>query len=135
MKPEAAARRALVAEMKAAGLDPEPIENTVGVGTPDINWSKGWIELKVLPAWPSRSTTPVCIPHFTAQQRAWILSRSKAGGLVHIVLKVGRKWLLLDGEWAANNLGKATQADLTRRNKCNAKGVADVAWILKGLYT
>lgn len=116
--------------MKNLGMDPKPVENLCGVGTPDINWVRGWVELKVLPRWPVRPSTPVSVTHFTHEQRNWIRSRHSAGGMVHVVLKIGRIWLLLDGLWAAVNLGEAA-AD--RLRECSIEQTSSVDFLAKRL--
>lgn len=94
-------------------LDPVRIENIVGSGTPDVNYSHGWIELKYLNAWPVRETTPVTIDHFTPQQRAWLIRRERSGGKAWLLLKVGKTdWLLFSGIDAARYVGKVSRSKL-----------------------
>lgn len=99
-------------------LDAMSVENGAHPGTPDVNHLYGWMELKYLKAWPVRPTTPVRVDHFVPGQRGWIGRRvratRKAGGseCVHVLLKVGREWLLFDGEWAALFLGEKTKGEL-----------------------
>jgi hypothetical protein len=93
--------------MKALrSLDPHRVENVISSGTPDIEFIGGWIECKVLPAWPRLPHTPVRVPLFTPQQRLWLRRRRNAGGRAWVVLQVGRDYLLIDGRLAADNLGK-----------------------------
>lgn len=70
------------------------VENSVCPGTPDVNGCyrgvEFWIELKKVPR-PRRTTTPVRIPHFTPQQRAWIKRR---GRRAFVLLQVGRAYFL-----------------------------------------
>jgi hypothetical protein len=70
------------------------VENGCGPGTPDVNCTTCWIELKSLPAWPKRPETPVRIDHLTPQQRVWLWARDKAGGAAWLLLKVADDWLL-----------------------------------------
>ena len=94
-------------------LDAVPVENPACPGTPDVWTLAGWIELKELDSWPVRETTTVKIPHFTVRQRGWLKRNWFRGGLSFVIIKVGRlEWLLLDGYWAAENIGKSTRAEL-----------------------
>lgn len=89
-----------------AKLDPVRVENTVGSGTPDVNYTEGWIELKFAKYWPKREATPLRLDHFVPEQRAWLTKRRKAGGKAFVLLKVGSdEWLLFEGLCAALYLG------------------------------
>lgn len=93
----------------AAKLDPVRVENPIHPGTPDVNLRTGaWIELKAIAKWPARAATIVQIPHFTPQQRVWLLRRSLAGGQTYLLLEVvrTREWLLFDGKVAARRVGR-----------------------------
>lgn len=86
-------------------LDPVRVENPIVPGTPDVNYNRGWIELKFAERWPPRGG-PLRVDHFTRQQRTWLTRRRKAGGLAFLLLKVGEtEWLLFDGAVAAAMLG------------------------------
>ena len=52
------------------------VENGVGVGTPDVNCTTCWIELKAVTKAniPKREDTPVRLPHFTQQQKIWLIA-------------------------------------------------------------
>jgi len=93
-------------------LDPVRVENKAGLGTPDVNYVEGWIELKWLRQWPVRETTIVRLEHYTAQQRVWAMKRSRAGGNVWLLLEVKHEWLLFKGDVAAQALNKSTRAEL-----------------------
>lgn len=88
------------------------IENRCGVGTPDVNFSGGWLELKNLSAWPAKPETVVAIPHFSPQQRVWQRRRHLAGGGSWVLLQVDVDFLLFTGLVAAKSLGFAVRADL-----------------------
>lgn len=96
-----------------AGLDPVRIEShATGSGIPDVNTTRGWIELKYAARWPPRGG-PLRVPHYSAAQRAWHVQRAQAGGRVWVLLKIGRHdWLLLDGRTAAQRLGYAPRSEL-----------------------
>lgn len=98
----------------AAELDPHPVENLLPseVGMPDVNFAGGWAELKWLPKWPVRTTTPVRIDHYTDAQRNWLWNRtSKTGEQCWLVLQVGKEWLFFDAQ-AAQEVGTLTYEEL-----------------------
>lgn len=103
-------------------LDPVRVENPAWPGTPDVNYGgedpelgelEGWIELKWARRWPTNAQTVLQLPHFTPQQRAWLLRRHTRGGRVHLLLKVGPSWLLFRGDVAARVVGRANRAELS----------------------
>ena len=95
-----------------AGLDPVRIESPITEGVPDVNFTHGWIELKYAAKWPARGG-PLRLPHFTKEQRAWLIARSAAGGRVYLLLKVGAsEWLLFDGFTAAKAVGSLKKEEL-----------------------
>lgn len=93
-------------------LDAISVENSARAGTPDVNYVEGWIELKQLPRWPREEDAIVLCRHFRVGQRVWIKRRARAGGRVHVLLQVGRDWLLLPGAEAAEELGRVSRARL-----------------------
>jgi hypothetical protein len=99
----------------AAKLDPVRIENPIHPGTPDVNMANGkWMELKCIPAWPTRATSRVSIPHYTPQQRVWLYRRWRyAPGSTLLLLEVccDRQWLLFDGDVAAKIVGRGTTSE------------------------
>lgn len=94
------------------GWDPVRIENSAGLGTPDVNHIHGWLELKWIPDWPRRPETVVRLDHYTPEQRAWHMRRTHAGGRVHVLLGVGGASLLLWGDVAAQHLGRVPRGEL-----------------------
>lgn len=93
-------------------LDAISVENAARYGTPDINYIEGWIELKWKEKWPVRANTPLRVESFTSQQRAWMIRRAQAGGNIHLLLRVGKEWLLLPPIWSAINLGSTPRSDI-----------------------
>lgn len=94
-------------------LDAHSVENRVGVGTPDVNYIYGWLELKCQKDWPARYDTPVKLDHdLTKEQRIWLERRWNAGGEAYVLLQVKREYFLFVGPIAAEIIGKATQAVL-----------------------
>lgn len=87
------------------GLDPVRVENPMQPGTPDVNITLGWIELKFADGWPPKGG-PLRVDHFTKGQRIWLTRRCRNGGKAWLLLKVGEfEWLLFDGRAAAVYLG------------------------------
>jgi hypothetical protein len=89
------------------------VENGCGRGTPDVNYTDGWIELKQQDNWPKKPETPLKLSHdLTLEQRIWLTRREEKGGLAFVLMQVDRDYLLLSGGVAANIIGEATQAQL-----------------------
>jgi len=133
-------RQKLVKALTKAGFDATSVENPAYPGTPDIQFIGGWIECKYLEDWPVRKTSTVRIPHFTQQQRVWLLRRELARkklpkelricGRCYLILYISktREWLLFDGETAARHVAKA---GTTRKVLCsiaimNALDIKDI---------
>jgi len=82
-------------------------------GTPDLNCTLGWAELKATEYWPVRPDTVVRMDHeLTPQQRIWHTLRRKAGGVSLVIITVAGEWLVFDGAVAAEHLEKVTRAKL-----------------------
>jgi len=92
-------------------LDAVAVENPAYPGTPDVNFVEGWIELKVAERWPPQGGI-LRLEHFTQHQRVWLLRRWRRGGRALLLLRVGREWLLFDGETAAKIVGRADKNKL-----------------------
>lgn len=86
--------------MAGCGLDPRRVENVVGPGHPDVDYTHGNIELKALETFPKMIQTPVRIETFTGEQAGWLGQRWEAGGLAWLMVRVGGGWFLFDG-WTA----------------------------------
>jgi hypothetical protein len=102
-------RQVLVQAMKP--LDAISVENSVYPGTPDINFTLGWMECKQIDKWPVRKDTVVRMKQsdFTQQHRVWLTRRANAGGMTWVMLQVGPEWLLFLGPVAAKLLDHANQ--------------------------
>lgn len=109
-------RQQVVKELQRLGTDPISVENRVRAGTPDVECTLGWLELKYLPEWPKLPETPVRIDHFTNQQRNFLRRRWKAGGGAWLLLRVGSRGvienLLFQGPDAADFVGYLDRAKL-----------------------
>ena len=98
-------------------LDAVAVENPCSPGTPDINCTLGWIEVKKTKAWPKRSSTPVRLDHpLLPSQRVWIRRRLMRGGHVWVFVQIGRDYLLFSGGYAILGFGEATRHDLLRNS-------------------
>lgn len=86
--------RSFVIRVMNPTLDAVAVENPAYPGTPDVNYTKGWIELKWLRHWPARKDSVVQLEHYTQKQKLWLRRRHLAGGQVFLLLKVSREWLL-----------------------------------------
>jgi hypothetical protein len=71
------------------------VENMMERGTPDINWSGGWMELKYVAAWPKKEDTLVRTKNRPAQI-PWAKRRVAAGGIVFWLVKIEKTYLLFD---------------------------------------
>tara|TARA_R110002126_G_scaffold169670_1_gene318670 strand:+ start:105 stop:551 length:447 start_codon:yes stop_codon:yes gene_type:complete len=93
----------------------ERVENRVKKDTPDLYLStthgqalrprplQGWIELKVLDAFPVRPATTVRLAHWTNGQRYWALRHRSSGGWTWLVVQVGTEVFVLNASDAAGN--------------------------------
>lgn len=68
------------------------IESRVGRDIPDLfvafeGW-QGWIEMKVLPDWPKRTTTGVRLDHWTSGQRYWSQRHRACGGRIVLLVEI-----------------------------------------------
>ena len=85
----------------------ERVENRVKRDTPDLYIAeatrglRGWVELKVLPAFPRRATTPVRLPHWTSGQRYWANRHSLHGGQCWLVVQVQEEVYVFNAATAA----------------------------------
>lgn len=80
------------------------IENSAGLGTADVAYALrrpgrnaahfGWLELKVLDAFPARHSTPIRIEHLTKEQVDFARDWTASGVPVHMLLKAP-PWVLM----------------------------------------
>lgn len=94
-------------------------EDSLNVGLPDLSYSgnrvHGWIELKWAESWPKRAETPLRLPHYTKEQKHFLLARARAGGgRCWLLLRVGREHLLFNHE-QAQEVGELERAELLAR--------------------
>ena len=105
-------RQKVIQLLKKAKLDPVSVENPIYPGTPDLNYTCGWLELKWLRQWPTNDASVVKLDHFTREQRAWLKRRWGKGGNVFLLLQCKMDWLLFDGETAAKYVGRKNRKSL-----------------------
>lgn len=78
---------------------PTRIESSSGNGVPDVAFAisrnHGWLELKYIPEWPKRTSTPVKLP-LRPEQKLWILTRGKLAGNIWVLCRIGSSFFLLD---------------------------------------
>lgn len=91
-------------------------EDKYSVGIADISYAAngidGWIELKCLDWWPKSDKQIVSIPHFTPQQKNWLLDRGdKGSGNVFILIKIEDLYLLFHYT-KARKLGHMTKHEM-----------------------
>lgn len=85
----------------------ERVENRVKRDTPDLYIAeatmalRGWVELKVLPAFPKRAATPVRLEHWTSGQRYWANRHSLHGGQCWLVVQVQEEVYVFNAATAA----------------------------------
>ena len=128
-------RRRVIMLLAQAKEHPVPVENAARPGTPDVNYSGGWIELKRLLGWPKKNTTPVRIASYTPQQRIWMRTRWAAGGRVHGLLLVGKEWLLYEGHVAADIWGISTQNVMRKSALGSWPGAPSAKQLVFSLYS
>lgn len=87
------------------GLDPIRVENVINPGHPDLDYTHGNIELKYMEAFPVRPGTKVRVPELTGEQVGWITRRDLKGGLVWLLVRVGKEWFL----WAGRDVHRVKQ--------------------------
>jgi hypothetical protein len=88
------------------------VENPVGAGTPDVNCSLGWLELKWIRRWPRIPRTIVRVDHFNQNQRLWLRKRWANCQGAWLLLQVGQEYLLFDGDVASWTVGKVGRQSL-----------------------
>lgn len=96
------------------GLDPVRVENRVELGTPDVNYVEGWIELKNQKRKPRDADKIFILDHYTPEQSCWATRRAYAGGRVFLLLKVSNEWMLFMGHVAAEYLNKVSLNELRK---------------------
>lgn len=109
------------------------IENSAGIGTPDINCCfsghEHWIESKCLDAWPVREISVRLKHPFKLEQRVWFRRRLQAGGhpLLYLKIESTDEHFIFDGKMAVEHVDR--EGGLTRQGMvqyslfhCGARG-------------
>lgn len=94
----------------------ERVENRlIKRDTPDLylQWvgTSGWAEMKQLPAFPKRPTTPVHLPKWTTGQRYWAMRHATHGGNTWLLLQVDRDLFIVDAARAAREADGWVESD------------------------
>lgn len=125
MSGELRLRREIVKILKP--LNAQPVENTVKVGCPDIEYHGGWIEVKRTREWPARPDTVVRLDHdLTEEQRIWIKRRIRVGGVVWVLIQIDQTYLLFDGVAATMWVGSSNKRDLMNRAVHRCMGLTEL---------
>lgn len=85
--------------------DAQRHEDKYSDSIPDVSFARGgvdgWLELKIIPAWPKKANTPINLSHLRPGQVNWLEDRGRAGnGACYLLLAVGptpskAEWLLV----------------------------------------
>lgn len=92
-----------VSRLRAWG-EVDRIEDALKAGTSDCVYALrcgdkfgfGWIELKRLPAWPKRRTTPIILHRYTAEQANYLCRWGRAGVGAWLLAQVGNEYFLFN---------------------------------------
>ena len=115
----------------------ERIENRVQPNAPDLYIAHPatgpmWIELKVLPKWPTRRSTPIALPHWTPGQRNWMRNHRIWGGRACLLLWVqdSDEIFIVDTPNWVNPTQSAMRAMYfhAERRACSAETIIDAIW-------
>jgi hypothetical protein len=96
-------------------LDARSMESAISIGVPDINYCCGWIELKYVARLPVRQGTLVRIPHYTQEQRIWLLRRYRVSRNAFLLVQVDKHVFLGYGGERASVVGNLTSSELFER--------------------
>lgn len=121
MSGESAMRQKIVHALRH--YDAMAVENPVRPGTPDVNCTLGWIELKSGRVFSDLS-------ELTPQQRIWLRRRWLNGGLAVLLVHVKDTWFLFAGN-AAFDL-KYTDEDFEARMFSSTKKFSET-WLIREL--
>ena len=118
-------RREIVKILRS--LNAQPVENIVKVGTPDVEFVGGWLEVKRTREWPAREATIVRLEHdLTDDQRRWIRRRVKAGGVAWVLIQIDRTYMLFHGRDACRFVGYANKKELIAQAYKVCVGLAEL---------
>lgn len=86
------------------------VESAVAIGCPDLCTVAGFVELKVA----QRQMNPESIVPIDLRpsQRVWLKKWRRHGGRAWVLTKMSSVWLLHDGMWAADHLGRDNETTL-----------------------
>ncbi len=79
-------------------------EDKLQKGIADISFCQngfgGWMELKWVSDWPVRPHTKVKIPHYSLDQKEFLMKKGKAMGNTWLFIQVGSDFILFDHQGA-----------------------------------
>jgi hypothetical protein len=105
MPKESGLRQRIVGLLREHGFFVQAIESSTTPGLPDVYYRQtrtvvGWLELKQIKVWPKLQTTSLfaSLNHgLSPEQINWILKETKHGGMVYILVGMGREYFLVPG--------------------------------------
>lgn len=102
---ESSFRRYIIKGLRGAGGIAQAHEDTCAAGIADVSFTlagglSGWIEVKVLDAWPARMSTCINIPHLTEEQVEFLKERGKRGAPCYLALRVWRDYCFIPWQYA-----------------------------------
>lgn len=90
-------------------------EDKLARGIADVSFAQegrhGWVELKWVADWPARESTIIRVPHYSPEQKNFLLDKGQAGGNTWLLLQIGGDHLLFDFQ-AAQEVGQLTRPEL-----------------------
>ena len=111
----------------SGGWRADRVENKILQGMPDVYFAispqlTGWLELKVLPLFPSRPETKIRVPHYTSFQANWHWTHRDFGTRSWILVQCGPELFVF-----ASRMSLALFEGLTTSQFRKAAVVVDMA--------
>lgn len=131
---EAGAYERLKPTLDRWGMDPHRVENVLNAGTPDVNYTGGWIENKYIPQWPKRASTLIRLMEDRPEQAVWLYRRWISGGAAWVMLRAASHYYLFSGFDALTIRRGVTQDELLRLccwNSCDHSMVHLRHWLMR----
>ena len=105
-------------------------EDKFGKGIADVSFCQngigGWMELKHISRWPTRKTTKVRIPHYTEDQKEFLMKKGRGQGNTWLFIQIESDFLVYD--WvAAQKLPDLTKTEMVEAATLFYEGRLDYA--------